>query len=148
MALYGYFKSITQIAVFVFQLSDNFKYFLIPGYSLITNSGSCITTKTNWPKICQIYKVALIAECEAYCTNQQSCVGYNYRHPGPVSGQWEPGVCNLYPAESTCPTSFTSPEHDLYAGFGDPTGSVNDLRPGSNNPLYECYGKTSGRNIQ
>ena len=115
---------------------------------MITNSGQCVTAESDWPGTCQIDKVALIAECEAYCTNQQSCVGYSYRPPGQVLGIPQPGFCELYPSESTCPTALTSPEHVLHQELLDLAGSADDLKPGYDNPLWECYGKISGKNIQ
>ena len=105
---------------------------------MITNSGVC-TSEPNWPGVCNIEKVASIADCEAYCTNQQSCVGYSY--------QQLLGFCELYPTESTCPTALTSPEHELISWLEDLVGSVDDLIP-KNDPGFECYGKISGRNIQ
>jgi len=112
------------------------------GYFLITNSGKCVTAESNWPGVCQIDKVALIADCEAYCTNQQSCVGYSYQPPRQVSSFSMPGFCELYPTESTCPTSLTSPEHVLHQELLNLAGSVDDLIPSTVDPFYECYGKT------
>ena len=106
---------------------------------MITNSGSCKTTEPYLPGVCIIENVASIAECEAYCTNQQSCVGYAYQHGGI-------GICELYPTESTCPTSVTSPEHEIMPALWDVVSSVDDLIPRPS-PGFECYGKTSGRNI-
>ena len=136
------------MTIFVVLLSDNSKYFLISGYSLITNSGQCVTAESDWQGVCQIDKVALITECEAYCTNQQSCVGYSYQPPRQVSSFSMPGFCELYPNESICPTSLTSPEHVLHQELLNLAGSVDDLIPSTVDPFYECYGKTPGKNIQ
>ena len=132
------------MTIFVVLLSDNFKYFLISGYSLITNSGQCVTAESDWQGVCQIDKVALIAECEAYCTNQQSCVGYSYRPPGQVLGISQPGFCELYTSESTCLTALTSAEHVLHQEFLDIAGSADDLI-GGYVKWEKCYGKISGK---
>ena len=108
---------------------------------MINPSGNCKTTEPYLPGVCQIENVASIAECEAYCTNQQSCVGYSYQHRTSL-----PGYCELFPTESTCPTSLTSPEHELSSWLEDLVSSVDDLIP-KTDPGFECYGKTSGRNI-
>ena len=72
-----------------------------------------------------------IAECEAYCTDHASCVGYSY------SAKYG---CYLFPSDGNCPPNFVYEEgrNTIYAE------TINDLTANPSS-IFVCYGKIPGK---
>lgn len=104
---------------------------------MITNNGMCKHSNGNYLSYCYddfLYLSAeqkySIAECEAYCTNHTSCVGYQY------SASYG---CYLLPSDRTCPPSFENEEGTYTAK------TINDLIANPSSPSsFVCYGKIPG----
>ena len=112
---------------------------LFPGYSLITNKGYCRHVKGGgYPSFCLSQTTSTVTSCESYCTNQKSCVGYNYNAKSTE--------CILFTNDSTCPSLFFQ---DFRSSRETNTAkTMNDLRPVSHSNFDSvCYGRYPGKII-
>ena len=104
-------------------------FFLIQGYSLISNKKDCKHKSGKSAYSCYRGDVSSQSSCEDYCTSQITCVGYDYYIKTSEK-------CFLYPSERSCPSGFSE-----YASSGPTAASMNDLIVGSAGSGYVCYGK-------
>ena len=102
---------------------------------MITSTGYCKHVSGGFPSNCWNDSITSIDICESYCTNQKSCVGYEYSALDPLR--------ELFTSDITCPSNFK-------VDYGDETAkTIKDLEA-FNPPSYDrwiCYGKTSGKGI-
>ena len=113
----------------------NIAYQATATYSLITSTGYCNHVSGGIPSLCFNISITSIDICESYCTNQKSCVGYDYSAID--------RVCELYTSDNTCPSDFTFDSQSKTAKTMEDLVALND-------PNYQstsCYGKTSGKCI-
>ena len=115
----------------------NLKHFISEDtkYSLIESNGTCSNLDGKIPAYCVSYTFHGSREsCEAYCTDQTSCVGYTYS-----GGQIK--NCVLFVSDDKCSTGWS------YIKSEGPVKTMNDLKPSGDERFagFVCYGKTSGK---
>ena len=99
---------------------------------MITSTGYCKHVSGGFPTNCWNDSITSIDICESYCTNQKSCVGYDYQ---------DDIFCELFTSDNTCPSDFE------FKSQSETAKTMKDLVASysASHPSYICYGKTSGK---
>ena len=113
-------------------------YSIFSGYALLSSRGDCSHTSGYSLTQCNNLNLPSVASCEAYCSNQESCLAY-------LHFKRRNFQCRLIISDSTCPSGFK-----LYGN----KDWIKTAKTIANMKCYKdrvkaavCYGKISGKSI-